>query len=62
MATLVVNYLIKLDWSGLTVEKNAEVRRLSDDLALAEGSRRASIRPKELVQKLAWNKRAPKTG
>jgi DNA invertase Pin-like site-specific DNA recombinase len=35
---LVLNYLVKLDWSGLTVEKNAEVRKLSDDLAVAEGT------------------------
>ena len=35
---LILNYLVKLDWSGLTVERNAEVRKLSDDLAVAEGT------------------------
>ena len=34
---LLLNYLQDLDWSGLTVETNAEIRKLTDDLSVAEG-------------------------
>ncbi|MDR3409990.1 MAG: recombinase family protein [Formivibrio sp.] len=35
---MVLDYLQDLDWSGLTLEKDAEIRKLAEDQALAEGS------------------------